>query len=336
MQRKPEWLKVAIPQGKLWLSMSELIRRRGLHTVCDEAACPNKAECWGCGTATFMVLGQLCTRGCRFCAVSTSPQGVPVRDDEPRQLALAVKELGLKYAVVTSVDRDDLPDRGAGHFARCVSAIREENPAVQVEVLIPDYRDAEMDLILDARPDVIAHNVETVRRLQGVRDQRASFDLSIQTLMEAKSRNSTPGNPGKGTLAKGIPDGRKGMVTKSSLLLGLGETEAEILETMDELRAASCDILVMGQYLQPTAKQIPVVEYLSPDTFAHLAGIAREKGFSSVVSSPLARTSYHAQEGFDASSQYSVMPRREPGSSRPVSSASHREPWVAGDGRPQT
>jgi lipoyl synthase len=312
MQRKPEWLKVAIPQGSRWRSMSELVRRRGLHTVCDEAACPNKAECWGCGTATFMVLGELCTRGCRFCAVSTAVQGVPVRDDEPRELALAVKELGLKYAVVTSVDRDDLPDRGAGHFARCVAAIRDGNPSVQIEVLIPDYRGAEMDLILAARPDVIAHNVETVRRLQGVRDQRASFDLSIQTLREAKSRSFAPGTLGTGNPDKGNQGTGKGMVTKSSLLLGIGETEAEILETMDELRAADCDILVMGQYLQPTAKQIPVVEYLTPETFAALADIAREKGFSSVVSSPLARTSYHAHEGFEASSREPVPSSREP------------------------
>jgi lipoic acid synthetase len=297
MQRKPEWLKVAIPQGKLWRSMSELVRRRGLHTVCDEASCPNKAECWGCGTATFMVLGDLCTRGCRFCAVSTAVQGLPVCNDEPRQLALAVKELGLKYAVVTSVDRDDLPDRGAGHFARCVAAIRQENPAVRIEVLIPDYRGAEMDMILQARPDVIAHNVETVRRLQGIRDQRASFDLSIQTLKEAKAGGSRAA--GHAAELSGSPQ----VVTKSSLLLGLGETEAEILQAMDELRAADCDILVMGQYLQPTARQLPVEEYLSPARFASLASLARGKGFLSVVSSPLARTSYHASEGFDASSR---------------------------------
>jgi lipoic acid synthetase len=299
MQRKPEWLKVAIPQGKLWRSMSELVRRRGLHTVCDEAFCPNKAECWGCGTATFMVLGELCTRGCRFCAVSTSAKGAAIRDDEPRELALAVRELNLKYAVLTSVDRDDLADRGAGHFARCVTAIREENPTVRIEVLIPDYRGSEMDLILDARPDVIAHNVETVRRLQGIRDQRASFDLSIQTLREAKARGKARAGTEPGASIVGSP----GVVTKSSLLLGLGETEAEILETMDELRAASCDILVMGQYLQPTARQLPVVEYVTPDAFAALAVLAKGKGFSSVVSSPLARTSYHAREGFDASSQ---------------------------------
>jgi lipoic acid synthetase len=328
MQRKPEWLKVAIPQGSRWRSMSELVHRRGLHTVCDEAACPNKAECWGCGTATFMVLGELCTRGCRFCAVSTSAQGVPIRDDEPRQLALAVKELGLKYAVITSVDRDDLPDRGAGHFARCVTAIREENPSVQIEVLIPDYRGAEMDLILEARPDVIAHNVETVRRLQGVRDQRAGSDLSLQTLRDAKSRSFAPGTMTGGSPDDGIPgqdSPGKGMVTKSSLLLGIGETEAEIMETMDELRAVSCDILVMGQYLQPTTKQIPVVEYLTPETFARLADIAREKGFSSVVSSPLARTSYHAHEGFESSRE------PVPSSREPVPSS--REPVPASDER---
>lgn len=292
MQRKPEWLKVAIPQGNRWRSMTELVRRRGLHTVCDEASCPNKAECWACGTATFMVLGDLCTRGCRFCAVSTAAHGRPVRDDEPRELALAVKELELKYAVITSVDRDDLADRGAGHFARCVAAIRQENPAVRIEVLIPDYRGSEMDLILDARPDVIAHNVETVRRLQGIRDKRANFNLSLQTLKEAKARGISNGTPGRSTGLHGNP----GVVTKSSLLLGLGETDAEIGEAMDELRVAACDILVMGQYLQPTTRQLPVVEYLSPETFAALAALARGKGFRSVVSSPLARTSYHARQ----------------------------------------
>ena len=332
MQRKPEWLKVAIPQGKLWRSMSELVTRRGLHTVCDEAACPNKAECWGCGTATFMVLGHLCTRGCRFCAVSTAAVGTPVRDDEPRELALAVKELGLKYVVVTSVDRDDLADRGASHFARCVEAIREENPSVQIEVLIPDYRGAEMDLILEARPDVIAHNVETVRRLQGIRDQRASFDLSIQTLKEAKTRRHT--DSGSGQTTGGDNDYK--VVTKSSLLLGLGETEAEILETMDELRSADCDILVMGQYLQPSARQVPVVEYLSPGTFASLAARAREKGFSSVVSSPLARTSYHAREGFDASSRSTGDQSHKPGSSSREPGSSSRENVTVGNERQES
>jgi lipoic acid synthetase len=261
--------------------MSALVARRGLHTVCDEAACPNKAECWACGTATFMVLGDVCTRGCRFCAVATAVRGTPPVAGEPRELALAIKELGLRYAVITSVDRDDLPDRGAGHFAACVRAIKDSVPGVAVEVLIPDYRGAEMDAIIASGVDVIAHNVETIRRLQPIRDGRASFDLSLRTLREAKERSSAR--------------------TKSSLLLGLGETEAEVEEAMDELRSVSCDILVMGQYLQPTPKQIPVVEYVEPARFERYALIAREKGFLSVVSSPLARTSYHAMEAMPRS-----------------------------------
>jgi len=276
-RRKPDWLKVKIPQGEQWKAMSRLIRSHGLHTVCDEAACPNKAECWGCGTATFMVLGDICTRGCRFCAVATAKQGQAVSDREPAQLALAIAELKLKYAVITSVDRDDLSDRGAGHFAACITAIRAANPVVQVEVLIPDFRGAELAVLMAASPSVIAHNVETVRRLQPVRDQRASFALSLQTLAEAKAG---------------------GFITKSSLLLGLGETEDEILEAMQALRSVGCDILVMGQYLQPSTQQLPVVEYLKPETFARLGQQARELGFTSVVSAPLARTSYHAAEGY--------------------------------------
>jgi lipoic acid synthetase len=273
---KPAWLRVALPGGERWRTMSSLIARRGLHTVCDEAACPNKAECWACGTATFMVLGDVCTRGCRFCAVATSAHGTPPSDAEPRELALAIKELGLRYAVITSVDRDDLPDRGAGHFAACVKAIKDTVPGVTVEVLIPDYRGAEMDAIIASGVDVIAHNVETVRRLQHIRDARASFDLSLQTLRAAKERS--------------------GAMTKSSLLLGIGESEDEVAQAMDELRSVSCDILVMGQYLRPTPKQLPVVEYIEPARFERYAEIAGGKGFLSVVSSPLARTSYHAME----------------------------------------
>ncbi|MDX9897541.1 MAG: lipoyl synthase [Spirochaetia bacterium] len=278
--RKPSWLRVAVPSGARWREMSALVARRGLHTVCDEAACPNKAECWACGTATFMVLGDQCTRGCRFCAVATVATGLPPRADEPAELAAAIAELGLRYAVITSVDRDDLPDRGAGHFAACVRAIKDTMPDVRVELLIPDYRGAELDAIALSRPDVIAHNVETVRRLQSVRDSRASFDLSLLTLREAKQKS--------------------GAMTKSSIMLGLGETEAEVLAAMDELRSVECDMLVMGQYLRPTLKQLPVLEYLSPERFNHYAELAMKKGFKSVVSSPLARTSYHAMEGRDA------------------------------------
>ncbi len=281
--RKPAWLRVAVPSGQAWRSMSELIARRGLHTVCDEAVCPNKAECWACGTATFMVLGDQCTRGCRFCAVGTALTGAPPDPAEPEELARAIAELGLRYAVITSVDRDDLPDRGAAHFAACVSSIKAAVPGVRVEVLIPDYRGAELEVVALSGPDVIAHNVETVRRLQTIRDARASFDLSIQTLREAKERS--------------------GAMTKSSLMLGLGETEDEVLEAMAELRSAACDILVMGQYLRPTIRQLPVLEYLSPERFDHYARLARDKGFLSVVSAPLARTSYHALEGRNAAAR---------------------------------
>ena len=277
--RKPAWLRVGIPHGRQWLGMDRLLARRGLHTVCDEAACPNKAECWGCGTATFMVLGDACTRGCSFCAVATARRGAPVDAGEPERLAGAVRELGLRYVVITSVDRDDLDDRGAAHFAACVSAVRALNPEARVEVLIPDFRGPEMDTLAASRPDVVAHNVETVRRLQGVRDARAGFDLSLRTLREAKAA---------------------GFATKSSLMLGLGETREEILEAMDGLRSVGCDILVMGQYLRPTPRQVPVAEYLEPARFDELAGLARGKGFSAVVSAPLARTSYHAREGFAA------------------------------------
>jgi lipoic acid synthetase len=229
-----------------------------------------------------MILGDVCTRSCRFCAVKSERRGVPPDTAEGERIALAAEELGLKYVALTSVDRDDLSGRGAGHFAACIAAIKGRLPGIQVEVLIPDYTETEIACILEAAPDVIAHNVETVRSLQWVRDSRASFDKSLATLAAA-------GKPPSGSPA-GVP------AVKSSLLLGLGETEKEVLQTMDELRAAGVDILVMGQYLQPTKRQIPVAEYVSPERFRAYAQSARERGFASVVSSPFARTSYHAFE----------------------------------------
>jgi lipoic acid synthetase len=277
-QRKPDWLKVKFPSGETWKKVDEVLTRRSLHTVCDEAHCPNKGECWGMGTATFMILGDICTRGCRFCAVSTAGAGRPVRADEGREIALAAKELGLDYVVLTSVDRDDLPDRGAGHFASCVASIREVDPSIKIEVLIPDYYGTELVPLVEAEPDVIAHNVETVRSLQHVRDGRASFDKSLRTLREAKALQG-----GKGK-------------TKSSILLGLGEKWEEVLSVMDELRGAGTDILVLGQYLRPSKKQVPVAEYIPPEQFAFYAKEGRNRGFLSVIASPLARTSYHAKE----------------------------------------
>ncbi|GHT97414.1 lipoyl synthase [Spirochaetia bacterium] len=278
MEKKPDWIKVRLPSGDGWKRVEAVLEKRRLHTVCDEAHCPNKGECWTARTATFMIMGDICTRACRFCAVATRREGQPLDGDEGAGIALAAEELGLRYVVLTSVDRDDLADRGAGHFAACIRAIREHNPGVRVEALVPDYTEAELPPILAAAPDVIAHNVETVRSFQWVRDQRASFDKSLETLKAAKAHSvAAP-------------------LTKTSLILGFGETEAEVLAAMDEIRAAGTDILVMGQYLRPTKAQLPVAEYIHPDQFNRYAEEGRKRGFSSVVAAPLARTSYHARE----------------------------------------
>jgi lipoic acid synthetase len=272
--KKPDWLRFRAPGGEQWKKVNEILSRRELQTVCDEARCPNKGECWGMGTATFMILGDICTRHCRFCAVKSAKTGCIVREAEAKNLALAIKELALDYAVLTSVDRDDLEDRGAGHFALCIGEIKKDNPLCKVEVLIPDYCGEELSELIRSAPDLIAHNVETVRSLQGViRDKRASFDKSLRTLREAKIN---------------------GIITKSSILLGLGEKEEEVLSAMDELRSVGVDILVLGQYLQPSKNQIPVSEYIAPETFEQLGNKALNRGFSSVVSSPKARTSYQA------------------------------------------
>jgi len=285
--RKPAWLRVAIPSGAEARRLSGLVARGGLATVCDSARCPNKAECWGAATATFMVLGSACTRFCRFCAVEHRPLGESLDAEEPRELAKAVAELGLAYAVVTSVDRDDLPDRGAAHFAACARALKElrapSGEALRVELLIPDYREGEIELVLDSGCDVLAHNIETVERLQGLRDRRASYAASLRTLelaaAYAKERDGAP-------------------LVKSSIMLGLGEERDEVLRAMGDLRTAGCSILVLGQYLQPTKAQVPVVRYLEPGEFARYAEDARSRGFASVVSAPLARTSYHARQAF--------------------------------------
>ncbi len=279
-----------LPHGNEWRQVEEILASRHLHTVCDEARCPNKGECWGAGTATFMIMGDICTRGCRFCAVKTAKFGVPLDSLEPERLADAVRRMRLRYAVITSVDRDDLPDRGASHFAACIHAIRTMVPETKIEVLIPDYTGPELEAVFDSRPDVIAHNVETVRRLQHIRDRRASFDRSVQTLIQAHNA---------------------GFVTKSSLLLGLGETEEEVLSALRELRTAGVSIIVMGQYLQPTSQEIPVSEYISPARFDAYAEKAREMGFSSVIAAPFARTSYHAGQAWIAAQGTSSRPQEE-------------------------
>jgi lipoic acid synthetase len=281
---RPPWLTVHIPGTGARAAadtVGAVLERYGLHTVCDEARCPNRAECWGAGTATFMLMGDICTRSCRFCAVNSAGEGRPLDAAEGEAVARAAEELGLSYAVLTSVDRDDLADRGAGHFAACIAAIKRRLPGVRVEALIPDYTGEELAPILAAAPDVIACNVETVRSLQRIRDSRASFDKTLDTLRAVKNSPAPP-------------------ASKTSFMLGLGETEAELLDAMDEVRAAGVDILVMGQYLRPSPRQIPVAAYIPPEQFERLAQAARERGFPSVIASPLARTSYHAKKSHAA------------------------------------
>jgi lipoic acid synthetase len=280
--RKPDWLRVSLPSGPDYERVKQRVGELKLHTVCREAACPNMAECWGAGTATIMILGDTCTRGCRFCNVKTGNPRGEVDWLEPLRVADAVRDLGWKYLVVTAVDRDDLPDGGALIFANTVRAIHERVPGARVEILSGDYRGdlTAVNIVLDAKPEVFAHNLETVRRLTPhVRDKRAGYDQSLRVLAHAKQQ---------------APQ----RYTKTSLMLGLGETEAEIETVMDDARTAGVDIFTMGQYLQPSKKHLPVVEFVSPQSFERLGSLGRSKGFHQVVSSPLSRSSYHAEQAF--------------------------------------
>ncbi len=280
--RKPDWLRVKFRRSEDYFEVARTLRTLGLHTVCEEAHCPNSAECWGRRAATFMIMGDLCTRSCRFCAVRSARHGRPVDPTEPARLAEAVKRLGVRYVVVTSVDRDDLPDGGAGHFAKCVRAIKEVSPESRVEVLIPDFN-AELEPlreVVQSRPDVIGHNVETVERLQGrLRDTRASYRTSLEVLEKIKRLNPS-------------------IHTKSSLMVGLGESQAEVLETLRDLRARRVETVTIGQYLQPSRRHIPVAEYVRPEVFQRYKVMAEDLGFSHVYSGPLVRSSYHAAELF--------------------------------------
>ncbi|MFN2448473.1 MAG: lipoyl synthase [Candidatus Baltobacteraceae bacterium] len=281
-KKKPEWLKVQLPRGDDYERVKAKVNGLALNTVCKEAMCPNLAECWGAGTATIMILGEVCTRGCRFCNVKTGNPRGEVDWMEPVRVAEAVRELGWKYLVLTAVDRDDLPDGGALIFANTVRAIHERVAGSRVEILSGDYRGdcSALDIVLDARPDVFAHNLETVRRLTPtVRDKRAKYDQSLKILAHAKAR-------------------APGRFTKTSIMLGLGERDEEIEQTMDDARAAGVDIFTMGQYLQPTKRHLSVGTFVTPSKFAQLGELAKSKGFHQVVSSPLSRSSYHAEQAF--------------------------------------
>ena len=285
--QKPDWLKVPLPSGPTVAGLTKVLRDRNLHTVCEEAKCPNMGECWASGTATFMVLGDTCTRGCRFCAVKTHSQGTPVDQDEPEKVGEACSAMHLKYVVLTMVDRDDLPDSGAGHVAATIRAIKRRNPEIFVEALVGDWlvgkqqtstQEQMIRTVLDAGPDVYAHNIETTLRLTPrVRDHRCSYVGSLATLRLAKRLR---------------PD----VITKSSLMLGLGESEREVDQAVDDLREHDVDVVTFGQYLRPTLLHLPVREHLSPARFQALEARAMTKGFLYVAAGPLVRSSYKAAE----------------------------------------
>jgi len=276
--KKPGWLRTRPPSGEKFLHLKKIIEDLKLNTVCTGARCPNMGECWSRGTATFMILSSVCTRNCRFCAVKKGKEGEPPDLSEPDRIAQAVKNMGLKYAVLTSVDRDDLDDGGAGHFANCIKAIKNPGDNIMVEALIPDFNGDEACLqkITDVHPDVVGHNIETVEEFQAhLRDIRAGYDLSLEVLRKVKQMSDS-------------------ILTKSSLMLGLGETEGMVLKTMDDLRNAGVDIITLGQYLRPSEKQVEVKEYISPRKFDAYKKKAENIGFLSVQSGPLVRSSYMA------------------------------------------
>jgi lipoic acid synthetase len=278
--KKPDWLRIRVRGGATYEKVQGIVHQHGLATVCEEAKCPNMSECWSSGTATIMLMGDVCTRACRFCSVNTgNPKGW-LDPEEPVNTARSVQLMGLRYVVLTSVNRDDLPDGGAGHYAACVSRVKEVNPETAVEALTPDFLGvlADVETVVDSGIEVFAQNVETVRRLtHPVRDPRAGYEQTLEVLAHAKSHR---------------PD----VLTKTSLMLGLGETDEEILQCMDDLLEAKVDILTFGQYLQPTANHYPISRYVTPEEFERYRQWGLEKGFMEVVSGVFVRSSYRAEQ----------------------------------------
>ena len=278
--RKPDWLRIRIKGGANYEKVQDIVHEHNLATVCEEAKCPNMSECWSSGTATIMLMGDVCTRACRFCAVNTGNPNGWLDREEPANTARSVQLMNLKYVVLTSVNRDDLVDGGAGHYAACVQRVKAENPETAVEALTPDFLGvlADVETVVDSGIEVFAQNVETVRRLtHPVRDPRASYEQTLEVLAHAKAH-------------------RPGILTKTSLMLGLGETDREIDECMDDLRAANVDILTFGQYLQPTANHYPIARYVTPAEFEEYRQSGLDKGFLEVVSGVFVRSSYRAEQ----------------------------------------
>ena len=275
--RRPEWLKAKIPGGENYARLKNLIDTQRLHTVCEEARCPNMGECWNAGTATFMILGDICTRSCGFCAVKTGrPDGV-LDWDEPRRVAEAVRLMGIRHAVITSVNRDERKDGGAPIFAGTIREIRRLVPGCRVEGLIPDFKGSEeaLAIVLDAQPDILNHNLETVPRLYKLVRPQANYRQSLEVLARSK---------------------RRGFLTKTGLMVGIGEKPEEVLEVLKDVHAVECDILTIGQYLQPTKEHLPIDRYVHPDEFRMYKEVGREMGFKHVESGPLVRSSYHAEQ----------------------------------------
>ncbi|MEQ1843548.1 MAG: lipoyl synthase, partial [Verrucomicrobiales bacterium] len=277
--RLPEWLRLRLPTSNTFAQTRNLLQDLRLHTVCESAKCPNHWECWSKGTATFMIAGDRCTRACGFCAVSTA-KPLALEQDEPQRVAEATQRMKLRHVVITAVARDDLADGGAEHFRRTIEAVRAQNPGIVIEVLVPDFldKDACIDTVLAARPEIYNHNLETVRRLTPSVRSRATYERSLNVLAKVKQRAGST------------------LYTKSGIMLGLGETEEELLQAMRDLREANCDILTLGQYLQPTLKHLPVVEFVRPETFEEYGRVADSLGFLHVASGPMVRSSYHAEE----------------------------------------
>ena len=277
--RLPEWLRFNLPTSDSFAHTSALLDELKLHTVCESARCPNHWECWEKGTATFMIAGDRCTRACGFCAVSTA-KPLALEADEPVRVAEATRRMRLRHVVITAVARDDLADGGAEHFRQTIEAVRQLNPGIVIEVLVPDFNesDSSVENVLSANPSIFNHNLETVRRLTPSVRHRATYDRSLAVLRKVKEKR---GNS---------------IYTKSGMMLGLGEREEEVMVALEDLRRAGCDILTLGQYLQPTLKHLPVVEFVSPEHFAAFGSVAREMGFVRVASGPMVRSSYHADE----------------------------------------
>ncbi len=281
LEKKPEWLRIRLPSGKNYVNIRETIASLGLHTVCEEAQCPNIGECWGGGTATIMIMGDICTRGCRFCSV-TSGRPLFLDSEEPDKVAKAIKKWGLRYVVITSVCRDDLPDGGANHIAKTIKSVKVQCPETIVEPLIPDLLGNRyaIEKIIDAGPEVISHNIETIARLSPlIRDPRATYQQSLSVLQMIKDIDCK-------------------IYTKSSMMLGLGETEEEVIQVAKDLRSVGVDIVSMGQYLQPTSRHLPVKEYVSPEKFDSYKKRIEKMGFAYVVAGPFVRSSYKAGELF--------------------------------------